>query len=211
MQSLSKCFQKSLFLFQKFSRCFAITHMPVILKTDLLSLLLTILEAHQETEQEEMLLCPFVLIWSKNIQCCEIFSGREGPRKSDETISSKASISSLLSISCILLLSHSLDSLGFFQKNIATNSGHLKQTNRFKWHMESEHSVGTHLNAQDAQVAFVGKKFPGDGQSNDHAEVIFAAIYSAKLSWRLVIAQIVVQVFNKNCVVGKHYFVGGGK
>lgn len=43
--------------------------------------------------------------------------------------------------------------------------------------MELEHSVGTHLNAQDAQVAFVGKKFPGDGQSNDHAEVIFAAIF----------------------------------
>lgn len=48
--------------------------------------------------------------------------------------------------------------------------------------MELERSVGTHLSAQDAQVAFVGKTFPGHGQSNDHAEVIFAAIYNVKLS-----------------------------
>lgn len=44
--------------------------------------------------------------------------------------------------------------------------------------MELEHSVGT----QDAQVAFVSKTVPGDGQSNDLAEVIFAAIHNVKLS-----------------------------
>lgn len=60
--------------------------------------------------------------------------------------------------------------------------------------MELEHSLGTHLNAQDARVAFVGKTLPGDGQSNDHAEVMFVAIYNVKLSWRLAIAQIVVQI-----------------
>lgn len=45
--------------------------------------------------------------------------------------------------------------------------------------MELEHSAGTQLNAQDA---FVGKAFPGDRQSNDHAEVIFAAIFNVRLS-----------------------------
>lgn len=48
--------------------------------------------------------------------------------------------------------------------------------------MELEHSLETHLNAQDARVAFVGKTLPGDGQSNDHAEVMFVAIYNVKLS-----------------------------
>jgi len=48
--------------------------------------------------------------------------------------------------------------------------------------VELEHTVGTQLNAQDVQVAFVGKTFPGDRHSNDHAEIIFAAIYNVKLS-----------------------------
>lgn len=69
------------------SQWFAITHMPAILKTYLPSQLLTILEAHQETELEEMLTpsvegLPFCSDL-KNIQSCEIYFGSERPHKSD--------------------------------------------------------------------------------------------------------------------------------
>lgn len=121
--------------------------MTSILKTYLPFLLLTILETHQETEQEEMLTSveglPFCSDLKQNHSFVKYFFGRERTHKSDSAISSKPSISFLFSVSCILFFSQSLDLLDFFQKNTASNSGHLKQTDSsdiWNWSTQLEHN-----------------------------------------------------------------------
>lgn len=72
-------------------RCFEITNIPTVLKTSLPSLLLTLLKAQQETEQEEILSPSvelsdqkgFVLTQNKNTQSCKIFFSKERARESD--------------------------------------------------------------------------------------------------------------------------------